>query len=185
MRDDFLGAVIGQRQQRTARAHQRARPLRHGDEAVDRDVHGHQEIVHRRVDELSAQLILVRIADSVDDEVELAPLFLERTEGLVERLHVRDVAIDQQVGTEFGGERANALLERFALIGEGQLRTLLTKRAGDTPGQRTLVSQAHDQPAFALHQSCQSCGPSLCSTGWTSSPGCGSSTSSWSVYGPV
>ena len=76
MRDDFLGAVIGQRQHRAAGLHHRARALGDGDEAVDRDVHRHQEIVDGRVDELSAQLVLVRKADRVDDEVEPLPLRL-------------------------------------------------------------------------------------------------------------
>ena len=55
----------------------------------------------------------------------------------------------------------------------------------DAPGERAIVGKAHDQPALALHQSRQSCGPSVSNSTFTSSPGCGSSTSSSSEYGPV
>ena len=74
MRDHLLGAVIGQGEHRSAGLHHRACALGDRDEAVDRDVHGHQEIVDAGVDELSAKLILVRIADRVDDEVHRLPL---------------------------------------------------------------------------------------------------------------
>ena len=64
-----------------------------------------------------------------------------------------DVAVDQQVGAELGGERPHPLLERLALVGEGQLGALVGQCPGDSPGQRPVVGEAHDQPALALHQS--------------------------------
>ena len=156
MRDNLLGAVIGQRQKRAARLHHSPRPLRDSDKAVDRDVHGHQEIVHRRIDELAPKLILVGIADRVDDEVEPVPALAELGEGSVERLHAADVAVDEQVRSELRGEGPNALLQCLALVGKSELGTLVTDCPRNTPRQRTVVGEAHDQPALTLHQSSQS-----------------------------
>ena len=102
----------------------------------------------------------------MDDEVERVPPLLERVEGLVERLHVRHVAIDQQVGAKLRRQRPDALFERLALVGKGQLGALLGDRARNPPGERPVVGEAHDQPALALHQSGQSCGPPVSSSGF-------------------
>ena len=61
----------------------------------------------------------------MDDEVELAPPLLQRVEGLVERLHVRNVTIDQQVRAELRRKRPHTLLQRLALVGEGELRAVV------------------------------------------------------------
>jgi len=133
VRDHFFGAVIGQRQDRSARLHHRLGPLGDGDEAVDRDVHGHQEIVERRIDEFAAKLVLVGKADRVDDEIERVPLRLELRKGLVERFRAADVAVDEQARAELFGKRTNALFQSLALIGEGELSTFVRERLCNTP----------------------------------------------------
>jgi enoyl-[acyl-carrier-protein] reductase (NADH) len=89
------------------------------------------------------------------------------------------------LGPELRSKRAHPFLKRFALIRKSELRALPCDRSGDAPRKRAIVGETHDQAALAPHQIRQSCGPPVSSTGFTSSPGCGSSTSSSSVYGPV
>ena len=66
------------------------------------------------------------------------------------------LSVTSQGSTSFepdlGRQRLDALLERVALIGEGQRRALRGGRLGDAPGDRAVVGDAHDQPALALHQ---------------------------------
>ncbi len=50
-------------------------------------------------------------------------------------------------------QRLDALAQRLALIGEGELGALRGERLGNAPGDRVVVGDAHDQPALALHQS--------------------------------
>ncbi len=89
----------------------------------------------------------------MDDEVDRRPTLRQSREGLVELGHVRDVALDQEVAAELLGERAHALLHRLALIAEREFGALLAQLLGNPPGQRTIVGEAHDQPALTLHQS--------------------------------
>ena len=50
------------------------------------------------------------------------------------------------------GERAHALAQRLALIGEGELGALGGERLGDAPGDRMVVGDAHHEAALAAHQ---------------------------------
>src|SRR3546814_15622217 len=74
MRHDALGAVIGERQGRTAIAHQLFGALHHRGETVAADVHGQREIVRAGIEIAALQLVLVGKADGMDEEVELAPV---------------------------------------------------------------------------------------------------------------
>jgi len=51
------------------------------------------------------------------------------------------------------GQGANTLFQRFALEGEGQFRPLRVGRLGNTPGDGTLIGNAHNQASFAGHKS--------------------------------
>ena len=51
-----------------------------------------------------------------------------------------------------GGERLDPLLERIPLVGEGKLGAVRAARFGNTPGDRAVVGDAHDQAALAAHQ---------------------------------
>src|SRR5690606_32102155 len=46
----------------------------------------------------------------------------------------------------------DALLQRLALIGEGEFRTMFGAGLGNAPGNRSVIGNAHDEAAFALHQ---------------------------------
>ena len=88
----------------------------------------------------------------MDEEIHRPPLLLEDAEGLVHRGVVGDVALDERGDADLGGERLDALLERLALVGEGDLGALVGERLGDAPGDRVLVGDAHDEAALAGHQ---------------------------------
>ena len=53
---------------------------------------------------------------------------------------------------DFGGQRLDALLQRIALIGQGNFAALGVDGLGDTPSDRTVVGDAHDDASLALHQ---------------------------------
>jgi hypothetical protein len=56
-------------------------------------------------------------------------------------------------------QRLDALAERLALVGEGELGACAGQRARDAPGDRMVVGHAHDQAAAALHKArVTSCG---------------------------
>jgi len=77
VRHHLLGAVVGEREQRPARAHQLLGTLRQGRERVAGDQHGLDEVPLGRVDVAAVELGLVRKGDGVHEEVELAPGRLE------------------------------------------------------------------------------------------------------------
>ncbi len=129
-----------------------ARAPRDRDQRIGRDVHRHHEIVETGVDIFAAQLVLVGKADGVDHEIDRFPAMLQRVERLVQPVHVGHIALDQEIAAQAGGQRAHPLLQRLALVAEGQLRTLRGQGPGNAPGKRLVVGQAHDQPALALHQ---------------------------------
>lgn len=52
---------------------------------------------------------------------------------------------------DFGGQRLDTLLERFALIGEGNLGALIGQRLGNAPGNGMLIGDAHDEAALPRH----------------------------------
>ena len=77
---------------------------------------------------------------------------LELVEDSVHGLGVHHVARHDQLGAELGGQRADALLEGVALVGEGDLGALGGGRPGDAPGDRTVVRYPHDEAPLASHQ---------------------------------
>ncbi len=70
----------------------------------------------------------------------------------VDACHVGDVAIAGDFGAELGSQRLDPLAESVALIGQRELGALAGQRLGDTPGDRTVVGDAHDEAALAGHQ---------------------------------
>src|SRR5690606_39603124 len=62
-------------------------------------------------------------------------------------------AFDEEVGTELGGERLDALLQRISWIAKGYLGALGVQGLGDTPGNGAVVGDAHDKAALACHKS--------------------------------
>ena len=70
----------------------------------------------------------------------------------VDRRAVGDVAMAEHMRAEFCGERAHALLQRLALIGEGELGAGGARGLGDAPGDRTVVGDAEDHALEAAHR---------------------------------
>ena len=70
---------------------------------------------------------------------------------------VGHVALADDMRAEFGGQRLDALLEGFALIGKRDLGALVGAGLGDAPGDRAIVGDAHDEAALAGHQALSSC----------------------------
>ena len=97
----------------------------------------------------------------MDEEVDLAPELADLVEGRVDRGLAADVAIAGDHGADLGGQRLDALPERLTLIGEGDLAALGMNGLGDSPGDGTVVGNAHDDAALARHQSGHECPPEL------------------------
>lgn len=81
------------------------------------------------------------------------PLRLQGLEHHVDGAQILDVAGENQRRAKASGQRLDPFAERFALIGERQLRALVGQSLGDAPGDRVVVRDAHHQAALAVHQS--------------------------------
>ena len=152
VRHRALAAVIGQGQHRAAVRHQRSRALRRLGEGEARDQHGAQKIVAGGVGVAAGELRLVGEGHGVDEEIERPPGPLELGENGIDRGDVLDVARQHQIGIDRRRQRFDALGERVALVGEGELGLVRRERPGDAPGDRVIVGDPHDQPALAVHQ---------------------------------
>ena len=62
------------------------------------------------------------------------------------------VAMTEHARADLLRQRLDALLQRIALIGEGDLGALGAAGPGDAPGQRPVVGDPQDQAALAAHQ---------------------------------
>ena len=90
-------------------------------ERIAGDVHRHREILGRRVDIAALELLLVGEGDGVDDEIEAVPFRAELGEGGVDASPARTTSQSiSAAGLSGCDERRHALLERVALIGEGE-----------------------------------------------------------------
>ena len=87
----------------------------------------------------------------MDQEVERSPLLGERGKDRVDRIGLLDVARQHERGADRFGERLDAPTERVALVGEGQRRALPGEHASNTPGDRVIVGDPHDQSTLATH----------------------------------
>jgi hypothetical protein len=119
---------------------------------IDGNVHGAAEIVARRVDIAAGQFVLVGKGDGVNDEVEPAPGLFQMRENGLDRLRLGHVAMTADDGVQFRGERFDALLQRVALIGEGQLRALFGAGFRNAPCDGLVVGKADDEAALAFHE---------------------------------
>jgi hypothetical protein len=88
----------------------------------------------------------------VDDEVELAPELLFGVEHRIDGRRIGDVAMADDMAAEFRRQRLDALLQRIALIGEGEFGALRLARLGNAPGDGTVVGDAQNDAALALEQ---------------------------------
>ena len=72
VRDDLLGAVVGERQHGRAGVEEGPRLADERDERVRGDVHREREAVPRRVDERAVEVLALREREGVDEDVDLA-----------------------------------------------------------------------------------------------------------------
>ena len=86
------------------------------------------------------------------DEIERAPWRCDRGEDRVDGGGLGDVAMADDEPADLLGERLDPLLQRVALIGEGELGALRVAGLGDAPGDRPVVGDPHDQAALAAHE---------------------------------
>ena len=73
-------------------------------------------------------------------------------EDRVDRRRIGDVAMAGDDRAELGGQRLDALLQRVALVGQRKFGSGIGAGLGDAPGDRTVVGDAHDDAALAVHQ---------------------------------
>lgn len=81
-----------------------------------------------------------------------APDFADLGENGVDGRLVGHVAMADDGRAELGGEGADTLFQRLALVGKGEFRAGLAAGPRDAPGDRTVVRDAHDEAALARHE---------------------------------
>src|SRR5262245_38758431 len=86
------------------------------------------------------------------DEIERAPGLAHLLEHGVDGRRFADVAVPDHEAANFLGERLDAFAQRITLITESELPALGMHGLGDTPGDRAVVGEPHDQPALAAHE---------------------------------
>jgi hypothetical protein len=152
MRHPFLGAVIAQRQDRAAVGQKLFGTLGNRGQRVATDQHGLCEVVRRGFEIPAVELILVGEGDRVHHKVDLAPCLLQRLEHRIDGRGVGDVAMPQNAAAQLAGQWLDPFLERVALPGQGDFRARGMAGFGDAPGNRSVIGDAEDHPALALHQ---------------------------------
>ncbi|MNL47772.1 hypothetical protein D3C87_1705770 [compost metagenome] len=85
-------------------------------------------------------------------EIDLAPLLLKRVEDRVDGGFVADVTVAGHEAVDFREQRLDALFQSVALIGQRNFTTLRVDGLGNAPCDGTVVCNAHDDAALALHQ---------------------------------
>ena len=92
------------------------------------------------------ELVAVGEGKRVHDEIERAPFLADHLEHAFDALQILDIGLFDDRGADRLGERHGAAAESAALIGEGKLGALAVQHAGDAPGDRAVVGDAHHQP---------------------------------------
>ena len=65
---------------------------------------------------------------------------------------VGDIAMAEHLRADLLRQRLDALLQRVALVGEGNVGALGAAGLGDAPGERPVVGDPQDQAALAAHR---------------------------------
>ena len=110
------------------------------------------EVLARGVGVAAAQLVAVGEGERMHDEIERAPFLADHLEHALNALQILDVGLHDDLGADAFGERHGAAAEGATLIGEGKLGALAVQHAGDAPGDRAIVGDAHHQPPLPGHQ---------------------------------
>ena len=101
---------------------------------------------------MAFQFVLVGKGDGVHEEVHRAPLLLDFRKYGVNRGNILDVAGHHERRARLLSQRLHALGQRVTLIGKGEFCAVLSECLRYPPGDRVVVGDPYDQPAFALHQ---------------------------------
>ena len=147
-----LGPEVGERDQRPAVGHQGLRQARDGGEGVAGDLHGLREVGAAGIQVAALQFLLVGVGDRMDHEIELAPNLPEPLEHRLQRAFRANVALHQFADAELFGQGCDALEEGVPLVGQSQFRAFCVNGLRNTPSDRMIVGNAHDQAALATHQ---------------------------------
>jgi hypothetical protein len=104
----------------------------------------------------AGELLALRERDRVHDAVELTERLADGFDQPVDVALARDVAGQDRLHAEVGGEVAHVLLEALVGVGECELHALALQRLGASPRDRALVRHAEDQPLPSFEESAQS-----------------------------
>ncbi len=152
VRHHALCTIVGESEAGTTVGHELFSAVHNGGEGIDRDVHGHCKVFAARIDITAAQFVLVREANGVNDEVQLAPLLFEFGEQRIDAIHIANITRKHSVAAELSGERLNSFQECITLIRERKFRSIVCKCFGDTPSNGFVICKTHNQAALSLHQ---------------------------------
>ncbi len=88
----------------------------------------------------------------MNKKVEFAPLLLERVKNRIHGGFVGHITGEYQIRANGLSQWPYPLLKRFPLECKGNVSTMLGTYFGNSPGDGTVVCNAHDEAFFALHQ---------------------------------
>ena len=88
----------------------------------------------------------------MNHKVQSAPGFFDFTEDSVETCGICHIAWQHKAGANPLREWNNALLQCVALVSERNFRPLVVAGFANTPGNRAIIRDAHNEPAFSRHQ---------------------------------
>ena len=88
----------------------------------------------------------------MNDEIKTGPFVLDRFECTINGFDILDIAWQEQFRSNAFGKRFNPAAKRFTLIGEGQFGFMLRKLFSNTPSDRMIVRDPHDQATLSFHQ---------------------------------
>jgi len=87
----------------------------------------------------------------VDNEIQRFPACPDLVERRIQRRHVGNIAIDQEIAAKLGSKRPDPFCQCLSLIGKGQFGSGTGKLLGNAPGKGFVIGKPHDQAALALH----------------------------------
>ena len=150
VRHDLVGAVVAHREHRAAVLHQRRRQPGHAHERMAGDVHRLGEARGRAVEEAALQVFLRREGDRVHQDVEPAPLLVDRLEHRLELARRRDVERQEQRRLQLARQRLDVRPGLLVEVGDREVGAELAERLGAAVGDRAVVGDADDQRLGAL-----------------------------------
>ena len=150
--DDLGGTVVGHGQHRRTVMQQGFESAADAGEGVGGDVQGQMETGARRIQETAAQVFTVGKGHGVDQDVHLAPLFLDQVGRGLDLGVVGHVTLEGELASQFFAQGLNTFFDGVAHIVEGKAGALFLEGIGDAVSDALVVGQAQDQGFFSLKQ---------------------------------